>query len=89
MTMELDLGLCLFMLDDAFFSTVHGGKKFLDYVWVRLLSMGPKDHKQKRSYLMRSPYCSWGERKNLKSMGKASTIGLRDYIPDRTISCQL
>ena len=87
--MELDLGLSLFTLDDAFFFTANGGKKFLDCVWVRLLSMGPKDHKQKRSYLTCSPYCSWGERKDLKSMGEAAAIGLRDYIPDRTISCQL
>ena len=70
--MELDLGLRIFTLDGTFFPTAHRGKKFLDCVWVRLLSIGPKDHKQKRSYLTRSPCCSWGERKNLKGMGEVT-----------------
>ena len=56
-TMELDLGQCLFTLDDAFFPATYRGKRFLDCVWVRLLPMGPKDHKQKRSYLTHSPCC--------------------------------
>uniref|UniRef100_A0A7N2LZJ8 Patatin n=1 Tax=Quercus lobata TaxID=97700 RepID=A0A7N2LZJ8_QUELO len=57
---------CLFTLDDAFFPAVHGEKRFLDCVWVRLLSMGPRDHMQERSYLTRSLCCPWGERKTLR-----------------------
>ena len=41
-----------FTLDDVFFPAVHGGKRFLDCVWVRLLPIGPRDHMQKMSYLM-------------------------------------
>ena len=37
--------------------------------------MGPKDHKQKRSYLTRSPYCPWGEKQNLEGMGEAAAHG--------------
>ena len=55
-TTESDLDQCLFTLDDAFFPTAHEGKRFLDCVWVRLL----KDHMQKRSHLMCSPYYLWG-----------------------------
>ena len=62
-TKESNIGQCLFTLDDAFFPAVQGRKRFLDYVWVRLLSMGPKDHMQKRSYLTRSLYCPWGREK--------------------------
>ena len=50
----------------------HGGKWFLDCVWVRLLPIGPKDHMQKRSYLTHSPYCPWGERQNLEGIGEAA-----------------
>ena len=39
-TTESDLGQCSFTLDDAFFLAAHGGKRLLDYVWVRLLPMG-------------------------------------------------
>ena len=70
-TMDLILGQCPFTLDDAFFPIAHGGKRFLDCVWVRLLPMGPKDHMQKRSYLMRSMLPIGGE-KNLKGMGEAA-----------------
>ena len=56
-TTKSDLGQRLFTLDDAFFPATHGGKRFLDCVWVRLLPMGQKDQMQKRSYMMRSPYC--------------------------------
>ena len=34
--------------------------------------MGPKDHMQKKSYLTRSLYYPWGERKNLKGMNEAA-----------------
>ena len=30
-------------------------------------------HMQKRSYLMHSPCCPWGERQNVESMGEAAT----------------
>ena len=63
MTTIPNLGQCPFTLDDAFFPTAHGGKRFLDCVWVRLLSMGPKDHMQKRSYLTCSPCCPWEKKK--------------------------
>ena len=62
-TMESNPGQCPFTLDDAFFPAVHGGKRFLNCVWVRLLPMGPRNHMQERSYLMRSLCYLWGERK--------------------------
>ena len=62
-TTESNPGQCPFTLDDAFFPVVHGGKRFLDCVWVRLLSMGPRDHMQERSYLMHSLCCPWGREK--------------------------
>ena len=34
-----------------------GGKRFLNYVWVSLLPMRPRDHIQGRSYLTRSLCC--------------------------------
>ena len=40
---ESNLGQCPSTLDDVFFPTTHEGKRFLDCVWLRLLSMGPKD----------------------------------------------
>ena len=39
--------------------------------------MEPNDHMQKRSYLMRSPCCSWGERQNLKDMGEVAARGAK------------
>ena len=75
--MESNLGQCPFTLDDAFFPTVHGGKRFLDCVWVRLLSMGPKDHMQKRSYLTPFLYYLWGGEKNLEGMGEAIVYGAK------------
>ena len=72
-TTESDLDQCLFTLDDAFFPTAHEGKRFLDCVWVRLL----KDHMQKRSYLMCSPYYLWGVRQNLEGIGEAATHGTK------------
>ena len=72
-TTELDLDQCLFTLDDAFFPTTHEGKRFLDYVWIRLL----KDHMQKRSYLMCSLYYPWGVRQNLEGIDKATTYGTK------------
>ena len=65
-----------FTLDDVFFPAVHGGKRFLDCVWVRLLPMGPRDHVQERAYLTRSFCCPWGE-KNLEDMGEAAVHGAK------------
>ena len=39
-TTESNLGQCPFTLDETFFPVVHGGKRFFDCVWVRLLSIG-------------------------------------------------
>ena len=89
MKTELDLGQCPFTLDDAFFLVPHGGKRFLDCVWVRLLPMRPKDHMQRRSYLTRSPCCPWGKRKTLRVWMRLLSMGPRICIPERTISCQL
>ncbi|KAK9997788.1 hypothetical protein SO802_017391 [Lithocarpus litseifolius] len=69
--MESNLGQCSFTLDDAFFPAAHGGKRFLDCMWVMLLSMGPRDHMQERSYLTHSLCCPWGERKNLEGISEA------------------
>ena len=87
--MESNPGQCPFTLDDAFFLDTYGGKRFLDYVWVRLLSMGPRDHMQEKSYLTRSLCCPWGERKTLRVWVRLLSIGPRVCIPERTISCQL
>ena len=88
-TMESNPGQCPFTLDDAFFPTAHGGKKFLDCVWVRLLPMGPRDHMQERSYLTHFLCCLSGERKTLRVWVRLLSIGPRVCIPERTISCQL
>ena len=77
-TTESNQGQCPFTLDDAFFPAVHGGKRFLDCVWVRLLPMGPRDHMQEKSYLMRSLYYPWGERKNLEDMGEVAVHGAKN-----------
>ena len=45
-TTKSNPGQCPFTLDDAFFLATHGGKRFLDCVWVGLLPMGPRDHMQ-------------------------------------------
>ena len=66
-----------FTLNDAFFPAVHGGKRFLDYVWVRLQPMEPRDHMQERSYLTRSLYCPWGGEKNLEGMSEAAIHGAK------------
>ena len=76
-TTEPNLSQCPFTLDDTFFPTTHGEKRFLDYVWVRLLPMGPKDHMQKRSYLMRSPCWPWEERHDIEGMGEATAHGAK------------
>ena len=68
-TTESNPGQCPFTLDDAFFPATHGGKRFLDCVWVGLLPMGPRDHMQERSYLTRSLCCPLGERKTLRGWG--------------------
>ena len=39
--------------------------------------MGPKDHMQKRSYLMRSPCWPWEERHNIEGMGEATAHGAK------------
>ena len=74
-TTESDLGQCPFTLDDAFFPAAHGGKKFLDCVWVRLLTMRPRDYMQERSYLMLSLCCPWGERKTLRVWVRLLSMG--------------
>ena len=61
--MESNPGQCSFTLDDTFFPSAHGGKRFINCVWVRLLPMGPRDHMQEGSYLMCSLCCLWGVRK--------------------------
>ena len=76
MITESDPGQCPFTMDDAFFPTAHGGKRFLNCVWVRLLSMGPKDHMKKRSYLTRSLLPMGGE-KNLEGMSEAAVHGAK------------
>ena len=88
-TTESDLGQCPFALDDAFFSAIHEGKRFLDCVWVRLLPMGPRDHMQEMSYLTCSLCCPWGERKTLRVWVRLLSMGTRVYITERKISCQL
>ena len=88
-TTESNQDQCPFTLNDVFFPAVHVGKRFLDWVWVRLLPMGPKDHMQERSYLMHSLYCPWGERKTLRVWVRLLSMGPRVCIPKRTISCQL
>ena len=87
--MESNPNQCPFTLDDAFFPAAHGGKRFLNCVWVRLLPMGPRDHMQERSYLTRSLYCPWGERKTLRVWVRLLSMGPKVCILDRTISCQL
>ena len=62
-TTKSNQGQCPFALDDAFFPAVHGGERFLDCVWVRLLLMGPRDHMQERSYLTNSLCYPWGREK--------------------------
>ena len=88
-TMKSNIGQCAFTLDDAFFPAAHGRKRFLDCIWVRLLPMGPKDHMQKRSYLTRSLYYPWGERKTLRVWVRLLSMGPRVYILEMKISCQL
>ena len=87
--MESSSDQCPFTLDDVFFPTTHGRKMFLNCVWVRLLPMGPRDHMQKRSYLTRSLYYPWGERKTLRVWVRLLSMGPRVCILERTISCQL
>ena len=79
MTMELDLGQCPFTLDDAFFPAPHGGKKFLDCVWVRLLSMEPKNHMQKRSATHGGREKSWRYGWGCYPWGQESTYQRGQY----------
>ena len=88
-TTESNPGQYPFSLDNAFFPIVHEGKMFLDCVWVRLLPIGPRNHMQEMSYLTRSLYCPWGERKTLRVWVRLLSMGPRVCIPERTISCQL
>ena len=88
-TTKSNLGQFPFTLDDTFFPAAQGGKRFLDCVWVRLLSMGPRDHIQERPYLTHSLCCPWGERKTLRVWVRLLSMGPRVCIPERTISCQL
>ena len=88
MTTESDPSQCPFTLDDVLFPAAHGGKRFLDCVWVRLLSMGRKDHMQKRSYDALS-LLPMGERKTLRIWVRLLFMVPRVCIPERTIPCQL
>ena len=74
---ESNQGQCLFTLDDAFFPAIHGGKRFLDCVWAKLLPMGPRDHMQERSYLTRFLCYPWEGEKNLEGMGEAVIHGAK------------
>ena len=78
-----------FTLDGAFFHAAHEEKMFLDCVWVWLLSIGPKDHMQKRSYLTRTLCCPWRERKILRVWVRLLSMEPRVCISEGTISCQL
>ena len=74
---ESNQGQYPFTLDYAFFPAIHGGKRFLDCVWVRLLPMGPREHMQERSYLTCSLCYPWGGEKNLEGMGEAVVHGAK------------
>ncbi|KAK9984681.1 hypothetical protein SO802_034206 [Lithocarpus litseifolius] len=87
--MESNPSQCPFTLDDAFFPAAHGGKRFLNCVWVRLLLMRPRDYKQERSNLTFFLCCPWRERKTLRVWVRLPPIKPRVCIPERTISCQL
>ena len=89
MTTESNPDQCPFTLDDTFFPAVHGGKRFFDCVWVRLLLMGLRDHMQERSYLTHSLCCPWGERKTLRVWVRLLSMGPRVCIPKRTILCNI
>ena len=77
MTMVSDPSQYPFTLDDTFFPVTHRRKRFLDCVWVRLLPMGSKDHKQKMSYLTHSPYYPWEKRQNFEGIGEIATHGAK------------
>ena len=75
--MESDPGQCPFTLDDAFFPIAYGGKRFLNYVWVRLLSMGAKRPHAKEILFDAFSLLPKGGEKNLKGMGKAIVHGAK------------
>ena len=70
--MKSNPGQYPFTLNDAFFPDVHGGKKFLDCVWVRLLPMGPREALFDALSLLPME----GE-KNLEDMGEAAVYGAK------------
>ena len=70
--MESDPGQCPFTLDDAFFPIAYGGKRFLNYVWVRLLSMGAKRPHAKEILFDAFSLLPMGGKKNLECIGEAT-----------------
>ena len=66
-TTESDPGQCPSTLDDLFFLTTHGGKRFFNCMWVRLLPMGPKDVIFDMLFLL-----PIGGEKTLEGMGEAT-----------------
>ena len=60
------------------------GKRFLVYVWVRLLPMGSRDHMQERTYLTRYLCCPWGERKILRVWVRLLPMGPKDHMQKRS-----
>ena len=72
MTTESNPGQCPFTLDDVFFPAVHGGKRFLNCVWVRLLPIGPREVLFDALSLL-----PMGGKKNLEGMGEAAVYGAK------------
>jgi len=42
-----------------------------------VIAHGQRDHMQKRSYLMHSLCCPWGERQNLEDIGEVAAHGVK------------
>ena len=74
MTTKSDPGQCPFTLDDTFFPIVHGGKRFLDCVWARLLSMVSMPFHFRWRVL---PCCPWGEEVPWLCVGEAAVHGAK------------
>ena len=73
-TTKSDPGQCPFTLDDTFFPIVHGGKRFLDCVWARLLSMVSMPFHFRWRVL---PCCPWGEEVPWLCVGEAAVHGAK------------
>ena len=74
-----------------FFPTAHGGTRFLNYVWVRLLTAA---YRAKRPHAKEVLFDALsllarggGERKTLRVWGRLLSMGPRVCILERTISC--